>query len=74
MKTPSKKCQCSLCVKWAPLHRRIRAKLRGKDLAMFDEYVMLEMQQADDLGSALAKLSGDWPGWEAMKNFKTNDD
>lgn len=28
---------------------------------------MMEYQQSDDLGAAEAKLFGEWPGWEWMK-------
>ena len=28
---------------------------------------MMEANQSDDLGAANAKLAGDWPGWEWMK-------
>lgn len=62
-----RKCKCELCTKWSPLIRRIQKKLRGKDAKLFDEYVMMEWQQSDDLGAAEAKLAGEWPGWEWMK-------
>ena len=60
-------CKCDLCTKWSPLHRRIMAKLRGKDLKLFDEFLMMEANQSDELGVAEAKLEGEWPGWEWMK-------
>ena len=62
-----RKCKCDLCQKWSPLHRRIMAKLRGKDRKLFDEYLMMNASDSDDLGAANAKLAGDWPGWEWMK-------
>jgi hypothetical protein len=62
-----RKCKCELCTKWSPLHRRIMAKLRGKDRKLFDEFLMMEASQSDDLGAAEAKLAGEWPGWEWMK-------
>jgi hypothetical protein len=43
------------------------AKLRGKDKKLFDEWLMMEAKQSDDLGAAQAKLAGEWPGWEWMK-------
>jgi hypothetical protein len=64
MKT--KKCQCDLCQKWFPLIRRVRRKLRGKDLLLFDEYVEIAMQHAEDADAAEAKLAGKWPGWGWM--------
>jgi len=61
-------CKCDLCTKWSPLHRRIMAKLRGKDRKLFDEYLMMNASDSDDLGAANAKLAGEWPGWEWMKD------
>ena len=60
------KCKCELCTKWSPLHRRIMAKLRGKDKKLFDEFLMMVWNDSDDLGAANAKLAGEWPGWEWM--------
>jgi hypothetical protein len=72
------KCKCELCTKWSPLHRRIMAKLRGKDKKLFDEFLMMVWNDSDDLGVipfgsflallmlANAKLAGEWPGWEWM--------
>ena len=59
-----KRCTCDICTKWAPLHRRILAKLRGKDRVLFEEFLDMEEQQSTDLGVATAKLDGTWPGWE----------
>ena len=67
MRNPPNKCRCDLCVKWSPLHRRIMAKLRGKDRKLFDEYLMMNAYDSDELGSANAKLAGEWSGWEWMK-------
>jgi len=67
MKPKICRCPCDLCVKWGPLQRRILAKLRGRDRKLFEEFLMMEMQQAEDLGAAKSKLAGDWPGWERMK-------
>ena len=61
-----RKCNCDLCTKWAPLCRRIAAKLRGKDRKLFDEYLMMVWNDSDELGAATAKLDGEWPGWEWM--------
>jgi hypothetical protein len=65
-----RKCKCDLCTKWSPLHRRIMAKLRGKDRKLFGEYLMMNASDSDDLGAANAKLAGDWPGWEELAKFK----
>ena len=62
-----RKCKCDLCTKWSPLHRRIMAKLRGKDRKLFEEYLMMVWSDSDELGAATAKLDGEWPGWEWMK-------
>jgi len=43
------------------------AKLRGKDRKLFEEFLIKEACQSDDLGVANAKLDGVWPGWEWMK-------
>ena len=43
------------------------AKLRGKDRKLFDEYLMMNANDSDELGCATAKLAGEWPGWEWMK-------
>lgn len=66
--SPLRKCQCDICTKWGPLHRRIMAKLGHKDRKLFEEYVLMEWAQSDALGAAGAKLSGEWPGWEWMKD------
>ena len=47
-------------------------KLRGKDRKLFDEFLMMEASQSDDLGAANAKLAGEWPGWEWMKTARQN--
>jgi hypothetical protein len=65
-----RKCKCDLCTKWRPLHKRIIAKLRGKDRKLFDEYLMMNASDSDDLCAANAKLAGDWPGWSWMKVAK----
>jgi hypothetical protein len=61
------KCQCDICIIWMPLQRRILKKLKGKDLELFEQWRMRWAMQSDDLGAAEAKLAGDWPGWEWMK-------
>ena len=62
------KCTCDLCVKWWPLHRRIEKKLRGRDRKLFEEWQMKVAADSDELGSLTAKINGDWPGWEWMKD------
>lgn len=42
-------------------------KLKGKDRKLFDEFATAKMHSEDDLACAYAKLEGDWPGWEWMK-------
>lgn len=57
-------CKCDMCTKWNPLARRILAKLRGNDKALFNEWLEMEAQQGDDLAATTAKLDGSWPGYE----------
>ena len=67
MKTKLIKCQCDLCRIWTPLHRRIMAKLKGKDRKLYEQFVDKEENENLGRGVAEAKLRGDWPGWEWMK-------
>lgn len=68
------KCGCDHCQHWSPLLDHLLAQLdeRGKEL--LNELVGDWMNQSDDLCLANAKLAGDWPGWEKMKEFKPNHD
>ena len=67
MGNKSKLCQCDLCQIWWPLHRRIEKKLRGRDAKLFQQWLMKCANDSYSLGAATAKLNGDWPGWEWMK-------
>lgn len=71
---PNGECLCNDCRHWGPLLAHLRAQLdeRGRELLneLEDHYGNIEM----DLNVAEAKLDGSWPGWEAMKGFKPNQD
>ena len=61
-------CSCDICTKWMPMHRRILAVLTPEDRKLYDEFLMMEANRSDDLGVAEAKLAGDWPGWEWIRD------
>ena len=61
------RCQCELCTKWWPLLRRVEKKLSGRDRKLFEQWQMKIANDSDSLGAATAKLNGDWPDWEWMK-------
>ena len=71
---PLDECLCDDCRHWHPLSTHIRAQLDERGKALLDElndhYGNIEM----DLDVAEAKLAGDWPGWEALKGFKPNQE
>lgn len=63
-------CGCDHCQHWSPLIDRISSQLDEEGKKLLEELVSDWMHQSDDLGVANAKLDGEWPGWEAMKDFK----
>jgi hypothetical protein len=67
------KCGCDLCQHWNPLIAQIEAQLDDNGKKLLEELVNDWMHNNDDLGVANAKLEGNWPGWEEMKNFKPKD-
>jgi len=68
------KCGCDQCQHWSPLITHIASELSPERRALLDELVGDWMHQSDDLCMAEAKLAGDWPGWEAVKGFKPNQE
>lgn len=67
-------CDCDHCQDWYPLIKRLEAQLDAHGRELLDLLACDWMNQSDDLGVANAKLAGDWPGWEAMKDFKPRVD
>lgn len=59
-----KKCKCEWCVKWCPIHRRVRLTLKGKLLKDFDALMAHYDALSMDGDVSKAKLNGSWPGWE----------
>lgn len=70
MSNAERKCECHWCTHWLPLIQQIDAQLDEPSRKLFDEYVTHVGHLEMDLDVANAKLDGDWPGWEAMKDFK----
>ncbi len=66
-------CGCDHCQHWSPLIDHLNAQLNEEGKKLLDELVTHWMHQSDDLGAANGKLAGDWPGWEAMKNFEPSN-
>ena len=62
-----RQCGCDLCIIWSPLWSRIIPKLDESDRQLFEQHLMNVANDSDSLGSAEAKLAGEWPGWEWMK-------
>jgi len=60
-------CDCEWCVKWSPLFRRMGNQISEPDRVMLDEYLLKQANDSDELCCANSKLSGEWPGWEWMK-------
>lgn len=71
---PEGECLCDDCRHWSPLLAHLRAQLdeRGRELLNeLEDYIgNVEL----DLDVANAKLDGSWPGWEALKDFKPNQE
>lgn len=68
-----KKCGCDLCTRWGPLTARIEYQLDKNGKELLNELINEWMHNREDLDVANAKLDGNWPGWEDMKNFKPKD-
>lgn len=69
MKKPKscRKCKCELCVKLSPIIRRVRSKISGRLRKDFDALITHFYCEGEDGDVAKAKLAGEWPGWEWMK-------
>jgi hypothetical protein len=63
-------CGCDFCQHWHPLIKHLQAQLDDEGKKLLNELVEQWMNESQDLEVDEAKLAGDWPGWEAMKNFK----
>ena len=63
-------CGCDLCQHWFPLIEHIGAQLDESGKKMLNEFVMQWFVYSENLAIAESKLSGEWSGWEEMKNFK----
>lgn len=63
-----KKCSCDWCTKWSPIVHKVRNALDENTRIEFDELMDYYVNMEDDLGATQAKLDGDWPGWEFMKD------
>lgn len=67
-------CECDYCQHWFPLIEHVMSELSPERQKLFQELVDEWMGTSDDLNLALAKLDGSWPGWEALKDFKPNQE
>lgn len=67
-------CGCDQCQHWFPLIEHIRSELSPARRALLDDLISEWMHQSEDLSVANAKLEGSWPGWEALKEFKPNQE
>lgn len=61
-------CGCNFCQHWLPIMERVESQLDEETKKLFNEYVSYIEQKAEDGDAANAKLEGNWPGWEAMKD------
>lgn len=60
-------CKCDWCVRVSPILEEIEKILKGEHLLIFNELVDRVINIETELECAEAKLSGDWPRWEFMK-------
>lgn len=60
-------CDCKLCTTWIPLFGRIKEKLDEKDKKLFETFLFEWDAETLDGQVAQAKVEGEWPGWEWMK-------
>ena len=67
-------CECDYCQHWSPLIDHVMSELSPERARLFNELVDEWMNTSSDLDLARAKLDGSWPGWEAMKGFKPNQE
>lgn len=65
-------CGCDFCQHWSPLIDHIKAQLNEDGKKLLNELVEHYMYESEDGAVAEAKLAGDWPGYEELKNFKPN--
>jgi hypothetical protein len=67
----TEKCTCDWCTKRSPTIDRIRESLTDEAVRKeFDELIDYFMNLGEDCNVNEAKLAGDWPGWEWMKEEK----
>jgi uncharacterized protein YutD len=64
----TKKCECDWCTKWSPIVHKVRDALDEDTRKEFDELIDHYTNIEDDLGWTTARLNGDWPGWQFMKD------
>lgn len=64
---PDGECMCNSCRHWSPLLSHVKAQLDERGRALLDEYMNYIEQSDEDGNVAQAKLEGNWPGWEWMK-------
>lgn len=69
--TAKKRCLCDICVRISPMQKCISDAL-PEELRIDFAYLMTRMECAEmDLDAAQAKLDGEWPGWEWIKDART---
>lgn len=68
------KCGCDQCQHWSPLIQHIGSELSAERHRLLNDLVEDWVNTREELSLANAKLDGSWPGWEAMKGFKPNQE
>ena len=68
------KCGCDFCQHWSPLIDHIDSELSPERRELLNELTDEWMNLREELSVANSKLDGSWPGWEAMKDFKPNQE
>lgn len=62
------RCLCDQCCHISPMAARLRGVLPEELRGDFDYLTMTLMCAEEDRDVARAKLAGEWPGWEWMKD------
>ncbi len=62
-------CLCNHCRHWSPLLTHVNAQLNDEGRKLLDEYVSYTMETMESNDVDLARLNGEWPGWECLKGF-----
>lgn len=68
------RCLCDQCTRIVPMQKRILDAL-PEELRKDFEYLCMKLEVVEtDLAATEAKLYGEWPGWEWIKEARKNEE